>query len=98
MDLTSGYFYHIYNRGNNSQKLFYKKENYLFFLKRMKEYLTPFGSVVAWCLMPNHFHWIIYVNSEKIDIEITSSQFDSGHALTSRQGMTKKRTINQSIP
>ena len=26
--------YHIYNQGNNKQKIFFNRENYLFFLKK----------------------------------------------------------------
>lgn len=66
MDLNSGYYYHLYNRGNNSQKIFYKRENYLFFLKKIKEHLSPFVSIIAWCLMPNHFHFVVFVHKNKI--------------------------------
>ncbi len=31
--MQPGYFYHVYNRGNNREKLFYKKENYIYFLE-----------------------------------------------------------------
>ncbi|MCF6333482.1 MAG: 2-amino-4-hydroxy-6-hydroxymethyldihydropteridine diphosphokinase [Draconibacterium sp.] len=56
----------------------------------MKEYLTPFVSIVAWCLMPNHFHFIVFVQKEIIEFE------QSGHPTQSRV-TTKTRTINQSI-
>jgi len=32
----SNQFYHIYNRGNNGEKIFYTSENYLFFLSYSK--------------------------------------------------------------
>ena len=81
MDLEPGYFYHIFNRGNNSQNIFHNRENYLFFLKKMDEYLTPFASIASWCLMPNHFHWVIFVHRDKIKFK--------DDALTSHQGITK---------
>ena len=34
-------FYHIYNRGINSVKIFDTEENYLFFLSKFKAYLNP---------------------------------------------------------
>lgn len=83
MNLEPGYFYHIFNRGNNSQNIFYNRENYLFFLKKMEEYLIPFVSIISWCLMPNHFHWVVFVHCDKIKLQ--------GDALTSRQGITKSK-------
>ena len=32
-------FYHIYNRANGSEKLFITDENYVFFLRKYKEYI-----------------------------------------------------------
>lgn len=34
MDFTNGQIYHVFNRGNNSQTVFFNRENYLFFLKK----------------------------------------------------------------
>jgi putative transposase len=32
----------------------------------MRAYLLPFGDCIAWCLMPNHFHWLFYVKKVEI--------------------------------
>ena len=61
MEFTGGRLYHVYNQGNNRQKIFYARENYLFFLEKMRVHLLKHCELVAWCLMPNHFHWMIYV-------------------------------------
>jgi len=37
--LVAGEYYHIYNRGNNRQPIFFERENYLFFLRRARERL-----------------------------------------------------------
>lgn len=66
MHLIAGEFYHIYNRGNNKQSIFFKDENYLFFLKKMREHLLPCSDIVAYCLMPNHFHILIQANEQSI--------------------------------
>ena len=56
-------FYHIYNRGNNKQQIFFNRENYLYFLKKLKTCrLTYFCDIVAYCLMPNHYHILVYTN------------------------------------
>ena len=66
MFLEKGHIYHIYNQGNNRQKIFFNRENYFFFLGKMKEYILPYGDIMAWCLMPNHFHWMVYVKETTI--------------------------------
>jgi putative transposase len=56
--------YHIYNRGNNKQKIFFNDENYFFFLKKLGTQIKPYCDILCWCLMPNHFHLIINANEE----------------------------------
>jgi putative transposase len=63
-------YYHIYNRGNNKQIIFFEEDNYSFFLNQFKKHVCPFCEVYAYCLMPNHFHFFIRIN-DKIN-------FDSG--------------------
>ena len=56
--------YHIYNRSNNSQKIFFNERNYLFFLNKVREEWLKYGDILCFCLMPNHFHFIIAPNEE----------------------------------
>lgn len=62
MKKEEGKCYHIYNRGNNKENIFYEEGNYFFFLDKLKSYLIPHVDVFAYCLMPNHFHLFIRVN------------------------------------
>lgn len=71
MHLEINEFYHIYNRGNNKQKIFFNDDNYLFFLKKVKDQLYPICKIISYCLMPNHFHFIIMA-TEKSVIERSS--------------------------
>jgi len=64
MQFVEGSFYHIYNRGNNKQLIFFYERNYEFFLKKIKQYVLPHSNLLAWCLMPNHFHLLIQANPE----------------------------------
>ena len=58
-------FYHIYNRGINSCEIFYSEENYLFFMKKFSKYMNAICDVYSYCLMPNHFHFLIKIKSEE---------------------------------
>lgn len=55
--------YHIYNRGNNKQPIFFSEANYIFFLKKVRAQLHPCCEILSWCLMPNHFHFMIFTNT-----------------------------------
>jgi putative transposase len=63
MQFNEGSFYHIYNRGNNKQTIFYDERNYGFFIEKIKKYIIPSANILAWCLMPNHFHFLIRANA-----------------------------------
>ena len=66
MNIEKGYIYHIYNQGNNRQQIFFEHENYIFFLKKLRTTLEPYADVLAWCLMPNHFHLMVYIKENII--------------------------------
>ncbi len=93
MYFEQGHLYHIYNQGNNRQKVFFSRDNYLFFLKKMGKYISPYADILAWCIMPNHFHLMVYV--KEVEIEVKSDSINS-EAFTPSEGLTK-RTLNDSI-
>ena len=64
MFYEAGATYHIYNRSN--EMLFYSRENYIYFLKKIRNNILPFADVLAYCLMPNHFHIIATVKAEGV--------------------------------
>ncbi|OAN61492.1 hypothetical protein A8B79_08535 [Balneola sp. EhC07] len=68
MEFLAGHNYHIYNQGNNREPIFFEEDDYILFLKKMKITLLPHCKVLAWCLMPNHFHWLININSNYKEI------------------------------
>ena len=81
-------FYHVYNRGVNSEKIFDAKENYLFFLKKFAAHINPVCVVYAYCLMPNHFHFLIRVKSKKeIQTFVKVSNFDKGDDDKQQKGL-----------
>lgn len=54
--------YHIYNQGNNRQTIFLREEDYLIFLRLYRRVMNSSASMIAWCLMPNHFHFMVHTD------------------------------------
>ncbi|ELR68071.1 Putative transposase [Fulvivirga imtechensis AK7] len=71
MQLAENNIYHIYNQGNNKELLFYKPENYVYFLRKFRKYILPYTSVLAYALMPNHFHFLVYTTDKSIKMKKT---------------------------
>jgi len=62
--LESGYYYHIYNHANGSENLFRNRDNYRFFLKKYEQHVIPIAETYTYCLMPNHFHFLVRIKDE----------------------------------
>lgn len=66
MTFIQGHYYHIYNRGCNKEKIFFYEDNYYYLLKKMKTSFRDYGAnVIAYCLMPNHYHFLVQQLTEK---------------------------------
>lgn len=57
---AAGEFYHVFNRGNNKNPIFYENRDYRRFLEKIKEYKEKYGvSILCHALMSNHFHLLL---------------------------------------
>ncbi len=57
--------YHIWSHAVSNENLFQEKENYRFFLSRYFSYSSAILSTYAYCLMPNHIHFMVRVLDEE---------------------------------
>lgn len=58
-------YYHIYNRGANRADIFLNDKDYIFLLKQVKNHIKEFDmTVIAYCLMSNHYHFLLRQNGE----------------------------------
>jgi putative transposase len=80
IDIENSY-YHVYARGAARKEIFLDDEDYCVFLNLLKRYLDSEPAVdvlgreynnfyetvelLAFCLMPNHFHILLYQHKEK---------------------------------
>ncbi len=83
MEFQANQIYHIYNRGNNKQPIFFKPENYTYFLEKVRKFILPHCEILSYCLMPNHFHFQIYS--------------DERTTQTKRIGTTERNVLSEGI-
>jgi REP element-mobilizing transposase RayT len=61
MKYIDGNYYHVYNRGSRKGNIFFSEENYNYLLRLIKTNAKKYSSsIVAYCLMPNHYHLLLF--------------------------------------
>ncbi len=64
--MIQGNYYHIFNRGNNHCNLFEKPAEFEHFLWLYDKYISPVADTLAWVLMRNHFHLLVYLKKDVV--------------------------------
>src|SRR5512139_3750289 len=79
--------YHFYNRGNNRQPIFFERDNYLYFLRGLKKYLTAQVDILAYCLMPTHYHILgrVRPSADQTSATETSEFFKNSEVSVARE-------------
>jgi REP element-mobilizing transposase RayT len=67
MHFEMGNLYHVYNQGNNKKQVFLSTEDYYYFLRLIRRILFPVTEIIAYNLMPNHFHIMLYADKRCIE-------------------------------
>ncbi len=82
--------YHVINRANDRLKIFYDDQDYKDFETILEEAVKKFDMrLLAYCIMPNHWHLILYPRNDK-DLSLFMSWLTNTHT---RRWHTKKGTI-----
>ncbi|MDI9341937.1 MAG: transposase [Sediminibacterium sp.] len=77
--------YHVYNRANGNEPLFVSEENYVFFIRKYQEFILPVADTFCYCLMPNHFHFLIQIKPEDaLKRVVTFPKFETLEKLVSK--------------
>ena len=59
------HYYHIYNRGARHRSVFLDDTDFRNALQALKSYSSRYHiAIIAYCLMPNHYHWLIRQDGE----------------------------------
>jgi putative transposase len=87
LPLAAGEFYHIYNRGNNGNAIFFEARNYHYFLEKLGSYLGDYLNFYAYCLLPNHFHLMVQVK------EIKEIPADAMTLISGKKKLSQLETI-----
>lgn len=82
-----GEFFQVYSRTNGTELLFRTEENYTFFLEKYQKHCSTHFSTLSYCLLPNHFHFLIQVKENaKPETALRSfSNFLNGYAKAYNQ-------------
>lgn len=67
MKFLPGHTYHVFNQGNNQETTFREETDYFIFLTLVRRNIFPYCEILAWCLMPNHFHLMIYTTDKSCE-------------------------------
>ena len=104
MIYQEGGIYHLFNRGCDRRNIFLRESNYRLFLKKMRLSKENYNlDVIAYCLMPNHFHLLVRQNSETtiskwiqkvLNGYVQSFNKQNDRKGTLFEGSTKPRLIN----
>ncbi|MCP4123254.1 MAG: hypothetical protein GY751_15985 [Bacteroidetes bacterium] len=74
--LLPGNYYHIFNRAIGEELLYRDNSDYQCFLNRWKKFTQNFTEVYAYCLMPNHFHFLIHIKDNAFNKAVPDGKDD----------------------
>ena len=69
ISICSKVIYHIYNRGASKMDIFLNDDDYRYFQYKIAKYKNKYSiKIITYCLMPNHYHLLLYTEDQKENI------------------------------
>ncbi|HUS26080.1 MAG TPA: transposase [Nevskiaceae bacterium] len=106
-------FFHVYNRGHNKGLLFTDTQDYDFFIFLLQRCFGPiqlktakgrtypwFGDEVriqAFCLMPNHFHLLLYQHSNPSALSRSMQSLATTYSMYFNKRHKKRGSVFESV-
>jgi putative transposase len=104
MSETISPYFHYYNRGVNRDDIFFSSENYEYLIQTFFRFLPSYPvELIAYCLMPNHYHILLRQNESKAGSAFIQRVFNSYTQAINRrynrvgtlfQGSVKNRNVD----
>ncbi|HKI79405.1 MAG TPA: transposase [Ignavibacteriaceae bacterium] len=90
-------YHHLYNRGANKGPIFFEKENFYYFLRRLKYYKTKYHiEILSYCLMPNHFHLFVHQLTDEFTISMLISSLLNSYTKSVNKKYLRSGTLFES--
>lgn len=73
-EIAPTHYYHVYNRSSHGIEIFKSKKDYFKFIDKLHDYALKLQvGIIAYCIMPNHFHLLL----KEPDIDEKSSRISA---------------------
>jgi len=76
--------YHIFNHARGNDNLYETDLDYKVFLVLISKYIMPVAEIYAYCLMPNHFHFL--VRFKEVEVPKSFKKNDISDYLSHQRG------------
>ena len=94
VSLEYGEHYHIYHRGNNRGTIFFEDKNFEYFLKLYVRYIVPVVDTYAYCLLKNHFHFLVRIKTVEEQISALTPEKQTSEVSKTSEGLMPIKVLN----
>ena len=90
----AGASYHVINRGNRRNQVFFSDSDYLIFLDKLEKYSILYDVIIySYCLMPNHYH--LFLKTRFSNLGKFMQSFNTSFTLTMNSKYNKSGHLFQ---
>jgi len=88
--LVASTSFHVYNRTNNKEILFKDDEDRTTFLEKYELYVSDYVDTYVFCLLGNHFHFVLRVKSVEAITKIVNGVIKSERGIAQQKFLAQK--------